>query len=375
MTTAYLALSDGTVYEGVAFGAETPAFGEVVFNTSMTGYQEMLTDPSYAGQVVVPTYPMQGNYGVNATDAESGGIKVAAFVVREHSATPSHYDAARTLHEYLADEGVPGISGVDTRAVTRRIRSRGVMMGAVTTGDPQDALRELASRPEYDAVNFVERVTADAAYVWSAEGGKRVAVVDCGVKRNIMRLLARRGCQVRVYPSAATADEILRSAPDGVVFSPGPGDPAHNAPTVETARRIIARTPTLGICLGHQIIARALGARTYKLKFGHRGGNHPVQELAGEAVEVVEGGVGAVEAHRFAERVRRVARELETGGELGQTPRVGGGPGHAGQPPHGRLEDAVEGRVLGQFVEAAGEQVGPSREMRDLADDVEPPAQ
>ena len=286
MTTAYLALSDGTIYEGVAFGAEAPAFGEVVFSTSMTGYQEMLTDPSYAGQILAPTYPMQGNYGINATDAESGGIKVAAFVVREHSLTPSHYDAARTLHEYLADEGVPGVSGVDTRAVTRRIRSLGVMMGAVTARDPRDALRELASRPAYDAVNFVERVTADEPYVWSAEGGKRIAVVDCGVKRNIMRLLARRGCQVRVHPATATADEILRGAPDGVVFSPGPGDPSHNAPTVETARRIIARTPTLGICLGHQIIARALGARTYKLKFGHRGGNHPVQELATGRVSI-----------------------------------------------------------------------------------------
>ena len=286
MTTAYLALSDGTVHEGRAFGAETPAFGEVVFNTSMTGYQEMLTDPSYAGQILVPTYPMQGNYGVNAADVESGSVKVAGFAVREHSPTPSHYDASRTLHEYLADEGVPGVWGLDTRAVARRIRSRGVMMGALTTGDPDAALRELASRPPYDAVNFVERVTTDAPYAWGEEGGKRIAVVDCGVKYNILRLLARRGCRTLVYPAAATAEEILRSEPDGVVFSPGPGDPARNAPTVETARRIIERTPTLGICLGHQIIARALGARTYKLKFGHRGGNHPVRELATGRVSI-----------------------------------------------------------------------------------------
>ena len=280
MTAAYLVLSDGTVYEGHAFGAERDAFGEVVFNTSMSGYQEMLTDPSYAGQILVPTYPMQGNYGINGTDAESKDIKVAAFVVREHSSTPSHYDSERTLHDYLADEGIPGIRGVDTRAITRRIRSHGVMMGALTTRDPQAALRELASLPSYDTVNFVDRVTVGEAYEWSGEGGRRIAVVDCGVKYNILRLLTQRGCRVRVHPAAATADEILRDNPDGVVFSPGPGDPVHNAPTVATARAVIKRVPALGICLGHQIIARALGAETYKLKFGHRGGNHPVQDIA-----------------------------------------------------------------------------------------------
>ena len=280
MTAAYLVLSDGTVYEGYAFGAERDAFGEVVFNTSMSGYQEMLTDPSYAGQILVPTYPMQGNYGINGSDSESKDVKVAAFVVREHSSTPSHYDSTRTLHTYLADEGVPGIWGVDTRAITRRIRSHGVMMGVLTTRDPQAALRELASLPSYDTVNFVDRVTVEEAYEWSGEGSRRIAVVDCGVKYNILRLLTQRGCRVRVHPAAATADEVLRDSPDGVVFSPGPGDPVHNAPTVGTARAVIERVPALGICLGHQIIARALGAETYKLKFGHRGGNHPVQDTA-----------------------------------------------------------------------------------------------
>jgi len=280
VTAAYLVLSDGTVYEGYAFGAERDAFGEVVFNTSMSGYQEMLTDPSYAGQILVPTYPMQGNYGINGSDSESKDIKVAAFVVREHSSTPSHYDSTRTLHTYLADEGVPGIWGVDTRAITRRIRSHGVMMGVLTTRDPQAALRELASLPSYDTVNFVDRVTVEEAYEWSGEGSRRIAVVDCGVKYNILRLLTQRGCRVRVHPAAATADEVLRDSPDGVVFSPGPGDPVHNAPTVGTARAVIERVPALGICLGHQIIARALGAETYKLKFGHRGGNHPVQDTA-----------------------------------------------------------------------------------------------
>ena len=279
MTKAYLVLQDGSIYEGRSFGAEGVAIGEVVFNTSMSGYQEMLTDPSYAGQIVVPTYPLQGNYGINETDGESSQVRVVGFAVREHSTTPSHYDSTRTLHDYLASEGIPGIWGVDTRAITRRIRSHGVMMGMLTTESPDAASQELASFPAYDSVNFVERVTVDASYTWSGEGAKRIAVVDCGVKYNILRLIAQRGCQVRVLPATATAAEILAGDPDGVVFSPGPGDPVHNEPTVETARSIIGRVPTLGICLGHQIIARALGAQTYKLKFGHRGGNHPVKDL------------------------------------------------------------------------------------------------
>ncbi len=286
MTTARLVLSDGSVYEGRSLGAQTDAFGEVVFNTSMFGYQEMLTDPSYAGQIVVPTYPLQGNYGVNESDDESRRLQVAAFVVREHSSTPSHYDSARTLHQRLADAGVPGLWGVDTRAIARRIRSHGVMMAALALGDPHDALRELRNRPPYDSVNFVERVTISNPYDWSAGGDKRVAVIDCGVKYNILRLLAKRGCQVRVFPAAATAEDVLASRPHGVVFSPGPGDPVHNSPTVKTARTIIDAVPTLGICLGHQIIARALGAETYKLKFGHRGGNHPVQDLATGRVSI-----------------------------------------------------------------------------------------
>ncbi len=287
MTAAYLVLSDGTVYPGHSFGALPPAsgagtgaFGEVVFNTSMAGYQEMLTDPSYAGQIVLPTYPLQGNYGINEGDIESRRIQVAGFVVREASTTPSHFDSTRTLHDYLASEGVAGIWGVDTRAVTRRIRAHGVMMGALTTGDPQAALAELAALPAYDSVNFVERVSAPEPYGWpGGAGGKRVAVVDCGVKYNILRLLSARGCAVTVLPATASAEEVLALEPDGVVFSPGPGDPVHNTATVETAAAIIERVPTLGICLGHQIVARALGAGTYKLKFGHRGANHPVREL------------------------------------------------------------------------------------------------
>ncbi len=294
MTTAYLVLADGTIYRGESFGAQTEASGEVVFNTSMTGYQEMLTDPSYAGQIVVPTYPLQGNYGISEEDVESRHIQVAAFAVREQSPAPSHYNNDRTLDEYLVAEGVAGIAGIDTRAVTRRIRSRGVMMGTVTCDDPAAALERLRALPGYDSVNYVERVTTDAPFEWpfdpsaglkagSAQGerpSRRIAVVDCGVKYNILRELAGRGCRVGVLPATATADDVLALRPDGVIFSPGPGDPVHNQSTVETARSLIGRVPILGICLGHQVVARALGATTYKLKFGHRGGNHPVRDLA-----------------------------------------------------------------------------------------------
>lgn len=314
MTISYLVLSDGTVYQGRSFGSEAPMFGEIVFNTSMSGYQEMLTDPSYAGQIVVPTYPLQGNYGINGTDAESRRIQVSGFVVREHSSTPSHYDSRSTLHDYLVSEGIPGLSGVDTRAITRRIRAHGVMMGALTCGDPEEALRDLAARPAYDAVNFVERVTVGERYEWSGEGTKRIVVVDCGVKYNILRLLAQRDCRILVLPATATAQEILAAEPDGVVFSPGPGDPVHNNLTVATAKTIVQTIPTLGICLGHQIIARALGARTYKLKFGHRGGNHPVEELATGRVYITAQNHGyAVSDEELPEDVVVTHRNLNDG--------------------------------------------------------------
>ena len=280
---AYLVLNDGSVFPGYGFGAlETggeQSFGEVVFCTSMTGYQEMLTDPSFAGQIVVPTYPLQGNYGINDENIESKQIQVAGFVVRDQSMTPSHYNSEGTLHSYLADQGIPGIWGVDTRAITRRIRSTGVLMGALTTGDPKVALSHLKERPAYDSVNFVERVTVDKGYTWNHEGSRRVTVVDCGVKYNILRILERSGFEVIAAPASATAEDVLALQPDGVLLSPGPGDPVHLDYGVDTAKGLIGRVPIMGICLGHQVLARALGANTYKLKFGHRGANHPVKEL------------------------------------------------------------------------------------------------
>ena len=283
---AYLVLEDGSVHVGETFGADVPGTGEVVFNTSMTGYQEVLTDPSYAGQLVTLTYPLIGNYGINRVDYESKRIQVAGLVVREHCDRPSHGDSEITLHEYLLSQGIPGICGVDTRAITRRLRERGVMMGIVTTGTPESAQARLSEMPRYDDLNLVRTVTAEQAYRWdNAEKDHgpasryRVVVTDCGLKYNILRLLRQRDCEVIAVPAATTAEDILALGPSGVLLSPGPGDPQLLDYVVDNIAKLVGRVPIMGICLGHQLIARALGARTFKLKFGHRGANHPVQDL------------------------------------------------------------------------------------------------
>ena len=283
---AYLVLEDGSAYQGLAFGASADAFGEVVFNTSMTGYQEMLTDPSYAGQIVVPTYPLIGNYGINERDFESRQVQVAGFVVREHCPRPSHALSTKTLDEFLADQGVTGISDIDTRAVTRRIRTRGVMMGAIAVGaSAGDALERLRGLPRYDDTDFVSKVTTDAPYDWDqpyveqvSAKKRRIVVDDCGLKYNILRILRSHSCEVVAVPAGTSAEQVLALEPDGVLMSPGPGDPELLDYAVETARGLAGRVPMLGICLGNQVIARAFGGRNYKLKFGHRGGNHPVRD-------------------------------------------------------------------------------------------------
>ena len=293
---AHLVLEDGSVYTGQAFGAQRSTYGEVVFSTSMTGYQELLTDPSFAGQIVVPTYPLIGNYGINERDFESARVQVAGFVVREHSTTPSHSLSTTTLDAFLADQGVTGVSGVDTRAVTRRLRDRGVMMGMVAVDEPpEEALARLRRLPGYDGVDFVEQVTTPQPYDWEQPlfgpyarpedppadtGRERIVVDDCGLKYNILRELRARGCEVVAMPARATADEIMERKPDGVLLSPGPGDPALLDYAVDTAKGLIGRVPIMGICLGNQVLARAFGAKTFKLKFGHRGANHPVRDLA-----------------------------------------------------------------------------------------------
>ncbi len=286
-TSALLVLEDGSFYEGEAMGARVSSYGEVVFNTSMTGYQEMLTDPSYAGQIVVPTYPIIGNYGINAQDVESGKIRVAGFVVREHCTQPSHWQSQATLEDYLRSQGIAGISGVDTRAITRRLRTRGVMMGMIThEATPAEALEALRSAPSYGSIDFVKQVSTPGEYRWdSPQGGgdavhPHVVAMDCGLKYNILRLLSHMGCEVTAVPVTASAEDILSLKPHGVVLSPGPGDPAQLGYLLKTIRALIGVTPIMGICLGHQLIARAFGGETFKLKFGHRGGNHPVRDLA-----------------------------------------------------------------------------------------------
>ena len=283
---AYLVLEDGSIHEGVAFGAEADGLGEVVFNTSMTGYQEILTDPSYAGQLVTFTYPLIGNYGINPQDFESSRIQVSGLIVREGSDLPSHGRSDRTLHEFLESQGIPGIAEIDTRALTRRLRSQGVMLGAITSSDPDAALRRLQDSPAYGDRDYVATVTTPEEYDWPAEDGDlenaepRILVTDCGLKYSILRQLRRRGCRVTVVPAATPAEDLLAMEPSGILFSPGPGDPKMLDYVVDNTRKILGRVPVMGICLGHQIISRALGAETFKLKFGHRGGNHPVKDLA-----------------------------------------------------------------------------------------------
>ncbi len=291
-----LVLEDGSSYLGVRLGAEVEAVGEAVFNTSMTGYQEMLTDPSYGGQILVPTYPMIGNYGVNAGDIESDRIQVEGFVVRQDCDEPSHTLSTGTIHEYLVQNGVPGVAGVDTRAITRKLRSHGVMMGIITPRDDVSAaLDVLRSAPRYGEVDVVGKVSTDVVYEWdgvsdTSDGSKgqnsesvrrfRIVVSDYGVKLNILRCLEKRGCDIVVTPDNTTAEQILSFEPDGVVLSPGPGDPELLDIATETAAGLLtSETPVMGICLGHQVIARALGASTFKLKFGHRGGNQPVKDM------------------------------------------------------------------------------------------------
>jgi carbamoyl-phosphate synthase small subunit len=296
---AILVLEDRSVYEGGAFGASGTAFGEVVFNTSMTGYQEMLTDPSYAGQILLPTYPLIGNYGINEADFESRQIQVRGFVVREYCPRPSHWQSKRTLQEFLQAYGIPGISGIDTRALTRHLRSSGVMMGILSSEmTMEEAFAELKSLPRYDSVNFVRQVSTEKSYEWqsyapatatmpylslrgaSATKQSRIAVIDYGLKYNILRILSQLDCQTTIIPCTASAQDVLALNPDGIVLSPGPGDPALLDDIAETVRNLIGKKPIMGICLGHQLIGKALGARTLKLKFGHRGGNHPVRDIA-----------------------------------------------------------------------------------------------
>jgi carbamoyl-phosphate synthase small subunit len=289
---AFLALEDGTVFEGEAFGRAGEAAGEVVFNTSLSGYQEVLTDPSYAGQIVTMTYPHIGNYGVNREDCESARPQVAGFVVREISGATSSWRAEGPLEAWLAEHGVAGISGIDTRALTRHLRTHGAKRGVISSDDtPPAALVERArtSRSMVGA-DLAREVTCAAPWRFEGEASRerpfRVVAYDFGIKRSILRMLAGAGCDVTVVPATTPASEALALRPDGVFLSNGPGDPEPCRYAIEAARSLLEKLPVFGICLGHQILALACGGRTYKLKFGHRGGNHPVKNLVTGQVEV-----------------------------------------------------------------------------------------
>jgi carbamoyl-phosphate synthase small subunit len=300
-------LEDGTWFPGTAAGAEGVAPGEVVFNTGLTGYQEILTDPSYAGQIVTMTCPEIGNYGVAAEDVESRGPQVSGFVMRSASPLASNWRATGTLQEYLAAHGVVAIAGVDTRALTRRLRSAGVMRGVVATGDhdPAELVRQARTAPSMVGADLVRTVTCAEPFTWpmagaaSGDGGYaveparvasrplHVAAFDFGMKWNILRRFAAHGCAVTVYPATTPAADVLASRPDGVFLSNGPGDPAALEYVVRNLRAIVERdVPMFGICLGHQLLALALGGRTFKLKFGHRGSNHPVKQLETGQIEI-----------------------------------------------------------------------------------------
>ena len=287
-TRAYLILEDGTEFEGSMFGADVESLGEAVFNTSMSGYQEVLTDPSYSGQIIAMTYPMMGNYGVNPDDVESGKIQVAGFVVKEYAKNYSNFRATGSLGEYLRDGGVPGIEGVDTRMLTRHIRNRGAMRAGIFL-DRKGAMDRLMAHPKMDGLDLTGKVACREPYAWGDIDPAKplVAVFDYGVKRNILRLLASHGFSVMVYPGSTPLAEVLKSPVKGIFLSNGPGDPDAVPGAKELVRAIVKEEiPCFGICLGHQLLGLGLGGRTYKLKFGHRGANQPVKNLDTGSVEI-----------------------------------------------------------------------------------------
>ena len=316
--TAHLCLADGTQFEGIAWGARGVATGEAVFTTGMTGYEEVLTDPSYAGQIVTMTAPHIGNTGINAEDTESvvGAPQVAGFILRDASAIASNYRATETLDAYLARYGVVAISGVDTRALTRHLRDHGAQNGAIGTLDPAALVRKAREAPSMVGQDLVARVTPKEPYLFTESLGRwgrpakshdrHVVAIDLGLKRNILRCLVDAGCRLTVVPAHMTAKEILSLRPDGVFVSNGPGDPAAVTYAIDTVRDLVGKTPLFGICLGHQLLALALGGTTYKLKFGHRGINQPVLDRTTGRIEIT------LQNHGFAVDVASLEGKAQT---------------------------------------------------------------
>jgi carbamoyl-phosphate synthase small subunit len=318
---AKLALEDGTVFTGKAFGATGETSGEVVFNTSMTGYQEVLTDPSYKGQIVTMTYPLIGNYGVTSEDEESEHPQVEGFIVRERASIPSNYRSQTDLSSYLKRYNIIGIEGIDTRALVRRLRVRGAMMGVLSTANLDDRVlfEKARSLPGMLGRDLVKEVVPRSGFDWRKAGlaplaqsmlpahaiDRHVVALDFGMKWNIPRCLVQSGCKVTVVPGTASAEEVLSHKPDGIFLSNGPGDPAAVSYAIETVAKLIGKKPIFGICLGHQLLGLALGGKTYKLKFGHRGANQPVLHVQTGQVEIT------TQNHGFAVDIHSLSKDIE----------------------------------------------------------------
>ncbi len=318
---AVLVLEDGRAFTGRSFGAAGEAFGEVVFNTGLSGYQEILTDPSYNGQLITMTYPLIGNYGVTPEDEESGKIQAAGFIVKEPSRIVSNFRSAKPLDQYLKEQNIVGIRDIDTRALTRHLRSRGAMRGIISThdGNTESFAAKARAHESMAGADLAKRVTCKASYqfsegLWELGNGFnknikprfRVAAYDFGIKRNILRHLVERGCAVTVFPADTPAEKIAAFKPDGVFLSNGPGDPEAVTYAIDAVKAMLGTYPIFGICLGHQIMSLALGAKTFKLKFGHRGCNHPVMDLpAGRVVRITS------QNHGFAVDAETLPAELE----------------------------------------------------------------
>jgi carbamoyl-phosphate synthase small subunit len=315
MNRAILLLEDGTSFLGRSFGAEGEAIGEVVFNTSMTGYQEILTDPSYKGQMVAMTYPLIGNYGVNSEDGESSRPWLEGFIVKEYSAIPSNWRSERPLDQLLKEHQIVAISGIDTRALTRKIRERGAMQGILSTEnfDSERLLKKLRSAPSLVGQDLVRKVTCSEPYLWRGAAGEapvpaprfHVVAYDFGIKQNILRMLHSMECRVTVVPAETPAERVLEMAPDGVLLSNGPGDPEVLSYAIRNTEKLLGKKPLFGICLGHQILGLALGGKCFKLKFGHHGGNQPVIDLATKQVQITS------QNHGFAIDFSAIEKEVE----------------------------------------------------------------